>query len=386
MRLALTLFLILGSLLVSPPARAQQGATYTVQSGDILGAIAERHGVTVADLRAWNDLENDLIRVGQQLTVRGVSTRGASGSSSGTTYRTYHVRSGETLGAIAARHNVSVSDIVSWNRGLDPDRIREGQEIRIASYGRAERRVTYVVESGDFLGSIASRHDVSIDDICRWNGDMDPDRIRIGQELVMWIARPEVESESVGAANEGRLVNGEQLPLHRAYRIRNPDRSWGTNEAITAILDGFDHMEDSFDTLPRVAVHDLSYQNGGDISDHRSHETGRDADIGYYYENCGRDCEYRVVSASELDVERQWALFDYWIANELVDYVFVDYTLQEVMYNWLLENGARRVDLQRWFQYPRGRDSAAGILRHERGHADHFHVRFACPPTDRNCR
>ncbi len=64
----------------------------------------------------------------------------------------------------------------------------------------------------------------------------------------------------------------------------------------------------------------------------------------------------------------------------------MDYALQERLYGWLEENGARRTDLQRWFQYPRGRDSAVGLIRHERNHADHFHVRFACPEDDRGCR
>jgi LysM repeat protein len=377
---ALALFALVA--LGAAEVAAQSRTTYVVQAGDILGSIAERHGVSVAELREWNDLDGDMIRVGQELVLQRSATRGAGGSS----YRTYTVRDGDTLGGIAARHDVTVADIVGWNRGLDPDRIRAGQELRILQYGRAERRVVYEVQNGDFLGRIAARHDVSVDDICRWNGNMDPDRVRVGQDLVLWVAMPEVASESVGRANDGRLVNGEALPLHRAYAIRNPDRAWGTNETISLILEGFDAMYEADDDLPRVAVHDLSLREGGEIGDHRSHESGRDADIGYYHAGCRRDCEYRAIGPDELDVERQWALFRHWIERDEVEYIFVDYALQERLYGWLEENGARRTDLQRWFQYPRGRDSAVGLIRHERNHADHFHVRFACPEDDRGCR
>lgn len=320
----------IGLLLLFGGGAHAQRITYVVESGDILGSIAEAHGVTVADLRRWNSLDGDMIRVGQELVIN--SADASSGSSSGSTFRTYTVQSGDTLGGIAARHGVSVSDIVGWNRNLDPD------------------------------------------------------RIRIGQDLVLWIDRPEAESESIGPANSGRLVNGEQLPLHRAYTIRDVDRAWGTNETVSAILEGFDYVYERDDDLPRVEVHDLSREDGGEIGDHRSHESGRDADIGYYLERCGNTCPYRDVEPSELDVERQWRLFRYWIDHGLVEYIFVDYDLQEVMVEYLRENGASDSDLRRWFQYPRGRDSASGIIRHERNHQDHFHVRFACGDGDRRCR
>ena len=45
-------------------------ASYTVRRGDTLGAIARRHGTTVAQIKRWNRMRNDVIRPGQRLRVR----------------------------------------------------------------------------------------------------------------------------------------------------------------------------------------------------------------------------------------------------------------------------------------------------------------------------
>jgi membrane-bound lytic murein transglycosylase D len=42
---------------------------YRVKSGDVLGTIAQRHGVKVSQLKAWNDLKSNTIRVGQKLII-----------------------------------------------------------------------------------------------------------------------------------------------------------------------------------------------------------------------------------------------------------------------------------------------------------------------------
>lgn len=367
------------SLVLSLPVAANAG-THVVQPGEYLGLIAEQHGVSVADLRSWNALGSDTIVVGQELEIRG-------GGGGGTTSTAdYTVRSGDTILGIAIANDVTVAELVSWNPGLNPDRIRVGQELNIRQMGRPTRNVEYEVQRGDFLGRIAERHNVTVAEIASWNPGLDPDAIRVGQSIRMVIRGPEVPSESIGRAHDGHLVNGEQLPPHRAYTIRDLNRAWGTNEAVGAIVDGFDFMRRRFDDLPRVEMHDLSYREGGEISDHRSHESGRDADIGYYHDGCRRDCAYRAFDADELDVERQWALFSYWIERDLVDYVFVDYAYQEELYEYAESQGATRDQLRHWFQYPRGRNVAAGLLRHEPNHADHLHVRFSCDPLDAGCR
>jgi LysM repeat protein len=366
---------------VVQPAWADR-TVYVVQAGDALSTLARRFDVTVAQLREWNELDGDVIRIGQELIVYpGRGDNGASGE-----WRTYTIVPGDTLSEIAARFDVGVSDLVSWNEGLDPDRIRAGDELRVRGYGRPVREITYEVGPGDFVSRIARRYHCTVADIVSWNDGLDPDSVTIGQELTLYIEGPEEESLSVGRAHEGQLVNGEQLPPHRGYVIRDMDRAWGTNETITFLLEGFDAVREEDRHTPRVEVHDLSLQEGGEIGDHNSHESGRDADIGYYQVDCDGTCEYQRIDPEELDSQHTWSLISHWIENGQIEYIFMDYSLQEPLYEYAQSQGVTERELDEWFQYPHGRRAARGLIRHWSNHRDHFHVRFACPEDDEDCR
>jgi LysM repeat protein len=363
---------------------SDESVVYVVEEGDYTGLIAERFDVLVADIVNWNpELNPDQIQVGQELTVfPGQST------TSGPREGVYIVQTGDVLGTIAESLGVLQADLMSWNPDLNPDRIIAGQELSVSGYARQSRRTTYVIESGDSLWTIARRFDVTEEDILSWNSDIEnPNSIQYGQEIILEIGGGH-SSQSVGRANGGRLVNGEQLPPHRSYVIRNSSRTWGTNETISSILSAFDYMADEFNTLSRLRVHDLSLQNGGAMSDHHSHQSGRDADISLYQDRCrGGVCPFSEVSPSNLDVAKQWAFMRHWIRHEQIEYIFLDYSLQEPLYEYVANvRHAPRGYLNEVFQYPHGRNAARGLIRHEPNHADHIHVRFSCPNSDSDCR
>ena len=100
--------------------------TVTVSSGDTLSEIAEANGVTVAELVAWNELDDaDHIVVGQVLTLQAVVENSAGEP-------TRHVvTAGETLSIIAARYGASVAALVEANDLADPDVIKAGQTLHI---------------------------------------------------------------------------------------------------------------------------------------------------------------------------------------------------------------------------------------------------------------
>ena len=66
--------------------------------------------------------------------------------------------------------------------------------------------------------------------------------------------------------------------------------------------------------------------------------------------------------------------------------IFLDFDVQGILYHWAHDHGVSERRLERIFQYPHGRGSSEGIVRHEPNHDNHMHVRFKCPSDDTACR
>ena len=88
----------------APPS--PQALTYTVRRGDTLDSIARMHGISLQNLRAWNGLLSSRIYPGDQLTIHTDNNSLAT---------TYTVRRGDTLGRIAQRFGVTVANLCAWN-------------------------------------------------------------------------------------------------------------------------------------------------------------------------------------------------------------------------------------------------------------------------------
>jgi len=159
--------------------------SYTVKSGDNLAGIAETYSVSVADIKEWNNLESDKILVGQKLTIYSDKKISTFSSKKGTTYT---VKSGDNLTEIAEKHNVTVAKIKEWN-DLETDVIQEGQVLKLyppkTDKKETKKAKTYTVKSGDNLTEIADKFGVSVSDLKNWN-DLDGDTIFEGQVLKLY--------------------------------------------------------------------------------------------------------------------------------------------------------------------------------------------------------
>ena len=133
-------------------------------------------------------------------------------------------------------------------------------------------------------------------------------------------------------------------------------------------------------------MHDLSLRYGGPMDGHKSHQSGRDVDMTYYQRGCREQCLGHRVAPSELDADRQWQLLRHWLQRDVVEFIFVDYSLQRPLYEAALASGATAAELARWFQYPRGSAFPTGIIRHTPNHANHVHVRFRCSDGELTCK
>lgn len=105
--------------------------THTVGRGETLASIARKYGVSTADLQKWNGIRDaSHIEVGQRLKVGGGSGGGSVASASSGAWTTVTVQRGESLGVIAERHGCSVTELKSWN-GLSSSVIQPGQKLKV---------------------------------------------------------------------------------------------------------------------------------------------------------------------------------------------------------------------------------------------------------------
>jgi membrane-bound lytic murein transglycosylase D len=110
----------------------QNETTYKVQSGDVLGSIASKHGVTVTQLKSWNNLSSNLIKVGQTLKINSSSGNTlAENQSKSTSPRTYIVQPGDSLWIISKKHNGTTIEDIKRLNNLNTNNIKPGQKLII---------------------------------------------------------------------------------------------------------------------------------------------------------------------------------------------------------------------------------------------------------------
>ncbi len=119
---------------------------HTIRSGETLGSIAVKYGVSTNNLRDWNDLNSSRIVAGKKLVVYTKSSSKAqtskteavasqqaqqiAASAKGYTY--YTVKSGDTLWSIAQQYQgVSDNDIMKWNNLSQAKKIQPGMKLKI---------------------------------------------------------------------------------------------------------------------------------------------------------------------------------------------------------------------------------------------------------------
>ncbi len=165
---------------------------YKVKSGDNLTGIADKYDVDVADIKDWNDLESDKIEVGQSLTIYTDKKTTTSTDKKKGKLKTYTVQEGDNLTAIADDNGVTVSQIKDWN-DLESDVIQTGQVLKLYSSKETKKETSkdtkkksktqyHTVKKGETLASIADKYDCTVTELKKWNG-LKKDVIEIGQKL-----------------------------------------------------------------------------------------------------------------------------------------------------------------------------------------------------------
>jgi membrane-bound lytic murein transglycosylase D len=224
---------------------------YKVKRGDSLSEIAGKFGVAMSDIKKWNKLKSNKAPKGRNLKIysyesvavnrKKVEVKDSENKKDSTiialntnvsdkkykeeqvvsfvkTTKKYKVKKGDNLGSIAAKYDVSVSDIKEWNN-LKKDAIASGKTLKIMTTEKVVSKVRkeiksdkkaietkealastdaktdkkstveisktpeyYVVQKGDNLGNIAKKYAVSVEDLKQWN-NLDDVNVQLGFQL-----------------------------------------------------------------------------------------------------------------------------------------------------------------------------------------------------------
>lgn len=179
-------------------------SVYIVKKGDSLWSIAKKYGLSVDELKSINNLNDNLLNIGQILKVTDDYMINND---------IYIVKKGDSLYSIAGKYDVSVDDLKKYNN-LDSNIINIGQELYIPKGQIIEDNVstnfeTYTVVLGDTLYGIANKYGVSVEDIKEIN-NLTSNTLSIGQKLVIPTDDVIVDSDIINYIDY-RVVLGDTL-------------------------------------------------------------------------------------------------------------------------------------------------------------------------------
>lgn len=151
---------------------------YTVVKGDTLWSIANKFGLTVDELKGLNNLQSDILSVGQTLIVASDTNVPIPPSQEDV----YIVQSGDSLWGIARKFNVSVDELIQYNN-LSTLTLQVGQQLRIPN-GESNNMIYHTVQSGDTLWSIAKQYNISVDELMNAN-QLTSTLLKLNQVLII---------------------------------------------------------------------------------------------------------------------------------------------------------------------------------------------------------
>lgn len=287
------------------PMQPAAPAEYTIARGDTISGIAGKFGLNTNEVLKLNNLQpNTIIYPGQKIKLSGSASTPAPAPATPAPAApangggSYTVKAGDTLGAIAARHNVRLSDVFSWNNLNMRSIIYPGQKIKVGAGESAAPAApatavqpasapatpapapaapapapasggSYTIKPGDTLSAIAIKHGVKLSDVLAANQLSMTTIIYPGKKLVIPGASVQPASSTpaanvaplvpstflgfsypaavVSSANENKaLLNASPVPSRQQMRdiVADTARQMGVEPSLAL---AFAHQESGFD-------------------------------------------------------------------------------------------------------------------------------------------
>ncbi len=166
-------------------AQTSANTTYRVVAGDNLWRIANQHGVSVDQLRQANQLRTDVLQIGQTLNIPN-----SGGNVSTMARSSYTVSAGDTLWNIASRFGLTVNELRNMNQ-LQTDVLQIGQVLQVSRSDAGQsgntqttNQKTHTVVAGETLWRIATQNGVTVNELKQAN-QLNSDQLRIGQTIIV---------------------------------------------------------------------------------------------------------------------------------------------------------------------------------------------------------
>lgn len=432
--------ILLSALMLVPAVAAlhaeakKEKIIYKVKKGDTLIKIASRYNVEIESIMDWNkekfkhDEKEKSPPKGKKIkkesypsvilpgTKLKIPKKGPNGKAI-----THKVKGGETFIGIARKYDVTKVKLYKWNKkvfGPSAGKSSKGGKKKkkcVAKKGKKKKGKVaceqydtntiypdmelvifasrpdlgpriglYRANASDTPMAVAKKFKVKLDNILDYNFLAKTDKLVKNEILDIPMPLPAKKSISVGSPTSGKLIHGEKLPKGPGYVIRSPEYSYGTNETITHVVNCIADVQREFPGTHDLVVGHLSKKNGGKFRPHKSHSSGRDIDMSFYFKGL-KPKKFIKVSAGNFDVSRTMHFILCLIDTKELEYIFVNYYIQKMMYNYMKKKKYENSFLAKLIQYPKPVDKRVAYIRHDKGHDDHMHVRFKCPENSKKC-
>jgi murein endopeptidase/LysM repeat protein len=178
---------------------------------------------------------------------------------------------------------------------------------------------------------------------------------------------------SIGTPDAGALLNGVQMSDGPLWKIRDARDAWATEETVAFLEGAIEAAAAQYPGSTPIVIGDLSRRAGGSAGRHRSHQSGRDADLGWYFKDSPGE-SFANGTATNLDLPRCWALVRALVTETDIERIFMDRSIQRLLFGYALDAGEDRGWLDSIFASPGGRGDT--LVQHVRRHKNHLHVRF----------
>lgn len=276
------------------------------------------------------------------------------------------VQRGETLEHVAAQYGCTVDAVLRANR-LDTVIVKPGTVVDIPSCTmktRARTRERVGKRSTESTEEARAKQALAV----------------IDGTTTIAADRAAGEDDDEGSGGDDSAMPSK-LPNGTGYRIRRPQRAYGQAHVVAHLKNAIAIVRALYPDVHTLAIGDISAREGGKLANHLSHRTGLDVDLGFYFHVVPDGYPDRFVAANaNLDLEATWALLTAFARTAHLDdgvqVMFLDYDIQARLHAWARKRGTPDDQLAQLLQYPRGKESYSGLVRHWPNHHDHVHVRF----------